>query len=438
MRRPATRILALGKGLLQVCLGLLCLVAMGCGDPQPEKSLETLIAELDVLRDAQQEEAIQAIGRLGAKDPETVVPRLIELMRSERFDPLANTFDFTVDLSGTDLEPKDYAAAVGETTRVFAMRLRGYGYSPASFVSQARSNEIQMTIPRPRPVELDPDAADGEKVRPLEGAAREKAEALWNERLLRRLEQPGRFELLIAVDPPGEGEAPSLWKGSRESFERFVDEETPRLEQAYRERRPFESARPDFRLTLLRPEKPGGPLRRVVLRLPLGEDERFGTDNIAIRRGRDEETNELALGLRVKEEAAGRFRAWTKQHVGRGLAFVCNGRAELVVPITEPLDGVLALHLGPADDPEVRAWMEGIMRGLELGTHPYPVRGELQSGLPPGTITPIVRCIAAVGEPAAPYLVELAKEGGDMGERATRALEHLRRRLLTPPPERSN
>ncbi len=422
-------------GTAVLCVALLS----ACGDdPEPEQSLDQLLEQLDQYRGAELEETIQAIGRLGVADPESVVPRLIDRMRDERLDPLVLNLRLQVDLAGAGIEPARYADACKTVVRILAARLRNYGYGTGTFKTTARSDVIDLRVPRPHPVEPDPDDPTGQKTRYMRGDARNAYETRWLRTLLGRLEEPGTFSLQIVVDPPEENaEVASLWKGSRESFDRFVEEETPRLEKAFEERRAYESPRSDFALARLRPAQPGGPVRRVVLRQPLSDSERFGTSNISVRRGRDTETDQLHLVLTVNDDEVDAIRAWSEQHIGRGLALVANGRTELVVPLREPLGKTIALGLGPASDPQVRTWMEGIMVGISSVPLPYVLRGEVASDLPPGLLTPAVRALAAVGEPAAPYLVKLTRDEGEMGERATRALEHLRRRLLTPAPNQN-
>jgi len=391
--------------LLAVVLSL-----AACGTKSDGASIADLIDRLYVSQEGELPALIEEIGRRGRADPE-VAPLLVERMRQERVDPLKDTIRFEVDTSAAVAQGKDPTLVLRGVVSVMARRLVAFGYTNAHFDENASDGVITMGIPRRRVGEHP-------------SKERMAVERAYLALLLHRLTAPGSIELMLEARPPEEGlTPPSLWGGSRESFDAYVKGEAARMEKAAEESAAYVPSRVDFPLARLRPSAEGEPSNLILLFRAPDAKHVFDRTTFALTPVELTDASKYAFHLAIRADRQADLAAWTGAHVGHRLALVVNAQAEVLVRLAKPQEDVLILPLGPLGDQRTQRWIQGVMNAVGPGALPAPVTGRIQNDVPADQITPAMRALAEIGVGAADALMALRAEGESLGSRAVRTLE---------------
>ncbi len=394
---------------LVLALGLAGLAACG-RDEGPKEPIADLIDRLYVVDAEELDRLLAEVGVRGRTEP-AVVTELVRRLRHERVDALKDTIRFDLDLAAIQASGRDPTMALRQVTEVLARRLATYGYTNAHFDQSASDGTITMGVPR-RNV--------GENPTP----ERMAAEARYLDVMIRRLTRRGTVELLVEAEPPAEGQIPpSLWTGNRKSFDEFVRAEAIKLEKAAASGSIYEPSRPDFILAHLRPSFKEAKVGLVVLHREAEVSQQFERGSFKVDPATLDGEDLYVFALSVAEARVADMGAWSKRHVGRRIALVIDGRAEVLLQVGEPVTKTLIMPLGPRSEPLVRPWMEGVLNAIASDALPFPVVGRIANEVPPTIVTPAMRALAEIGTEAAEAVLALRAEGGNIGARAVRTLE---------------
>ncbi len=397
------------RRLLSVLLVAGVLPLAACGGKKQEP-IADLVDRLYVTQEEELVPLLEEIGRRGRADP-AVAALLVERMRGERVDPLKDTIRFQVDLRAAKAEGREPTLVMRAVVAVMAHRLGAFRYANAHFDQNASEGVITMGIPR----RLVGEHPSKERI---------AVERAYLALLQRRLTAPGSVELMFEARPPEDDlTPPSLWRGSRASFDAYVEGEAARMKQADEGGTTYVPTRGDFLLARLRPLAQGSPSSLILLqRAP---EPRWRFERTAFRLDPVElpDTDQYAFRLALAKARQADFATWTATHAGQRLALVVNGRVEVLTRLDKAHTDALVLPLGARGDPATQRWIQGVMSAVGPGALPAPVTGRIDNDVSPEAITPAMRALAEIGAGAADALLELRAEGGNLGARAVRTLE---------------
>jgi|GEM_PF-6317659 len=375
------------RTLLHVSLGaVLAGALLGCGEPA-EVSPALLVVQLGSSDAGQAEEAVRALARQGAAQPERVVPLLIAALVEQHERHAALAVRVTPDLSSiSGEEPRN--EAIITLTRAVQRRLEKAGFSVGQVRQEGQSAEAYVLPPAdPRLLSFARDA------------------------LVAELARTGVFTLQAEVPAPfaTSPERPvSPWQGDGASYAAWLAEEQTRFAAAGRAG-PYTPTRPDVGLVAVAPGPETGSLTSVALRLPGADGLVVSDEDLSPGLRDDAVYGTPALYLVPKSGRDEHVRAFFAAHAGLTLWLVADGQALLPARLPGKPGVAITFPVYGETPSKARARAISFAQRMTLGRHPFPVNVELIAR--PSVIDAgdaICRALVRIGPASEPALEALA------------------------------
>lgn len=365
--------------------------AVGCGRPA-EVAPALLVGQLGSPDEGKAEEAVRALARQGAANPQRVVPLLIARLVEIHERHAAVAARIMPDLSAlVGAEARNEALIA--LTRAMQRRLAKAGFVVGQVRQEGTAVEVYVLPP------ADP------KLLPFV-----------RERLVAELARLGGFRLRAEVPMPfaTTPERPvSPWPGDAASYAAWLAAEQTLFAAAGSggagAPAAYVPSRADVGLVAVSPGPEAGSLTSVALRLSAAEGLEVGEDDLSPGLRDDPVYGTPALYLVPKVDREARVRAFFAANAGLTLWLVADGQALLParLPGKPGLAITFPMHGGTPSEARQRA--AAFAERLALGRHPSPVKVELLSR--PSVIDPgdaVCRALVRTGPAAEPFLEALA------------------------------
>lgn len=410
MRTPWPRSLPLLFGLL--------LLLPSCGKPPgtADEGLDALVEQLQLVWSSEEElertELLKKIGALARARPDTVIPDLVERLKTERVDPRFGYIELELDYGESSLDRAAQKADARAQRDVILARLQEHVEGRDTQVDFKNVDKQGIARLRLR-VLRDPDDPEGSR------------ETL--AMLLEVVTSPGRLDLAPVVERPGAetGDGTTLWTGTAETYDAYLAEHTAALEKAIAEGDYTPAGEAPFQVAWRPPAERGGAIQTLMVYRPADRAERFTQDDVALAGKVDAASGRLVLELVVKPERREAMDAFLTRHQGRPLAVLVDYRTELVLPMPKDAEQLRYTAVGMRGDPRAEARLQRLVSKIRPGTLTRPVSGRIGSNTPQGLSTPLASALIMAG-PAAKKPLEALLDGNDA---LARRAEWIRREI---------
>ncbi|MDJ0973413.1 MAG: hypothetical protein QNJ98_03070 [Planctomycetota bacterium] len=393
---------------LVIGLGLLA----ACGEPAntPSPELEPLIERLQALwttdEEVERSEVIEKIGALARKNPDAVVPVLVERLRTERVDPRFGFIEIDIDYSDSKLDREAQKEDARALSDVILARLGQHPegrHTQADFKSVAKDGIARIRLRVLRDT-TDPEASD---------------QAL--KLLLDVVTRPGRLDLVPVVERPGnESEGgTTLWKEDAAAYDAYLAKHRAALEAAAATGDFTPQGDGPFRVVGRPTARGDGIADAVIIHRPVDRAERFTHEDVTVAGKRDPKSGQLILELAVKPERREALDAFCARHQGQPLAVLVDYRLEFTLPMPKDADALRYTAVGLRSDPGANAVLQRIVSAIRPGALTRPVIGRLGSTTPQGLRTPLAAALIGSG-PVAKQALEALLGGDDALARRAR------------------
>lgn len=373
--------------------------AAGCGAPA-EVAPAVLVQQLGSQDAGKAEEAVRALARQGAADPERVVPLLIARLVELNELHAAVAARITPDLSSvSDAEARNEALIA--LVRGVQRRLAGAGFSVGQVRQEGSAVEVYVLPP------ADPSLL------PFVRAT-----------LVAELSRTGDFTLRAEVPAPfaTTPERPvSPWQGDAASYTDWLAEERARFAAsgsggADAPAAAYVPTRSDVGLVPVAPGPETGGLTSVALRLPGADGLELSGDDLSPGLRDDPVYGTPALYLVPREGREAHVRAFFAAHAGLTLWLVSEGRALLPARLPGKPGLAITFPVHGETPSKARARVAALVDRLALGRHPFPVTVALIAR--PSVIDAgdaLCRSLVRIGPAAEPALEALAAKDPSFG-----------------------